>query len=36
MDQSFFITGGGGGREGFWVCNEKIYLISLPSPPPLD
>ena len=32
MDQSFFITGGG--KEGFWMCNDKIYLISLPPPPP--
>ena len=35
MDQSFFITGGGG-KGGFWLFNDKIYLISLPSPPPPD
>ena len=34
MDQWFFITGGGGGLAGFWLCNDKIYLISLPSSPP--
>ena len=29
-----FIAGGGGSRilEGFWLCFNKIYLISLPPP----